>query len=100
MPDIIKVWSRHERMLTAQGFQPMEDYVGVMFMEHPVKPKVRLVASARVEGRIDFFTQFGSSPLNTPGDPLNICLGINDHDDIFVGVMTASVVAHFLNLKV
>lgn len=100
MPDIIKVWSRHEHMLTAQDFKPVDDRVGVMFIEHPENPKVRLVASSRVEGRLDLFTQFGSSPLNTPGDPLNICMGINDHDPILIGHMVATVAAYFRNLEV
>lgn len=100
MPDIIKVWSRHEAMLTRLGFVPMDEYVGVMVMEHPNKPKVRLVASARVEGRLDLFTQFGSSPLNTPGDPLNICIGVNDHDEVFAEHMTETVVSHFISLNV
>lgn len=91
--------TRHESILAAHGFQPMEDYLGVMVLDHPRIPKVKLVASTRVGGRIDLFTQFGSSPLNTPGDPMNICLGVNDHDEVFVGLIIVSVVAHFLNLS-
>lgn len=100
MPDRTKVWSRNESMLARLGFAQMEDRGGVMVIAHPENPKVKLIASSLVEGRLDLFTQFGSSPLNTPGDPLNICMGINDHDPVLVETMVATATEYFTNLEV
>lgn len=97
--DITQVWTRNTEMLSKLGFSETEN-PGVMTLTHPDKPKVQLVASQRLVERMDLFTQFGSSPLNTPGDPLNICIGIPDHDKVFAEAVAKTVVAHFLSLNV
>lgn len=98
MPNIETLAKRHEELLTGLGFVDDADRFGVKLLRHPANPKVKLVATSRSEGRLDLFTEFGSSPLNMPGDPLNVCLGIPDHDKTFTESLAKTVVTHFLSL--
>lgn len=91
---------RNAEMLSEIGFIVDTSRFMVMHYPHPSNPKVTLVASERTGERLDLFTQFGSSPLNTPGDPLNICIGIPDHDKSFVEAIALTVVEQFLSQKV
>lgn len=100
MPDMVAIAKRNDELLAGLGFAADTERWGVHSIAHPSNSKVQLVASSRVEGRLDLFTQFGSSPLNTPGDPLNICIGINDHDKALVEAVAKTVVAQFLALSV
>lgn len=99
MANIELLAQRHADLLSTVGFSDDKDRFGVKLLPHPKNPKVKLVASLRVEGRLDLFTEFGSSPLNMPGDPLNVCIGIPDHDKSFVEAITKTTVAHFLSLE-
>lgn len=91
---------RNVEMLTELGFVEDTSRFMVMHLPHPENPKITLVASERTDARLDLFTQFGSSPLNWNNEPLNICLGIPDHDETLAKALASTVVEHFLNLKV
>lgn len=99
MPDLETLAKRHDSILDRLGFVP-GDRIGVKVIRHPDNEKVQLLAVSATEGHLDLFTQFGSSPLNTIGDPLNICIRIPDHDEAFVEAVVPNVVAHFLSLSV
>lgn len=91
---------KNESFLKSIGFIPDETRSGVLVYPHPRIPKVKLVAFGESRNDyFDLFTEFGSSPLNTPGDPMNICIRIQDHDYRFATVMANNVVQHFLSLK-
>lgn len=92
---------KNSSFLKSIGFADDASRHGVLVLAHPSIPKVKLVAFEDSRNEyMDLFTEFGSSPLNTPGDRLNICIRIQNHDDFFATVMANTVVQHFLSLKV
>lgn len=99
MTATIPTWHRNDEMLNRLGFPEVDEF-GLAAIAHPGNDKVTLVSSQRVPDRLDLFTQFGSGPLNTPGDPLNICIGIPDHDKALAEAITKTVIDHFLSLSV
>ena len=100
--------TNHDTFLSALGFNRLDrNFSQLMVLPHPADEKLTLVAFQHrgSDGtRLDLFTEYKESsvsyPLNTPGDPRNICLGIPDHNPAFVATMVTAVVGHFKGLEV
>jgi hypothetical protein len=90
---------KNDTLLKELGFVADDDRLGIRVLNHPTIAKVRLVSYD--DGRnphVDMFTEFGSSPLNVPGDPLNICIRVQNHNDAFAESVIRTVVESFLSL--
>lgn len=98
--------SQNDSLLQALGFTPIErHFQHLMVLPHPANPNLQLVAFQHRgnDSRLDLFTEFKENtvfhPLNTLGDPKNICIGIHDHDNAFAVTMVTAAVEHFKALE-
>ena len=90
---------KNDDLLARLGFVADVDREGLRVLNHPTLAKVKLVSYDDGHNPyVDMFTQFGSSPLNAVGDPLNICIRVQNHNDVFAEAVIRTVVENFRSL--
>ena len=92
--------NKNDDFLVSLGFLK-DERIALMFLPHPNNSEFRLIASQyfeREDHKLNFFTEFNSLPANMPGDPKNICIGVPNHDNVFLESVSRAFVEHFISL--
>lgn len=92
---------KNEALLKELGFVSEDSHRDVLVLTHPIEPALKLVAydGAGRMNYLDMFTELGTQPMNIPGEPRNICIRVQNHNDVFAGAVIRTVVEQFRDLS-
>jgi len=91
---------KNSALLTELGFKADGKRPDVLVLDSPKYPELKLVAfdNGRIDA-VDLFTELGSQPMNYLNDSRNICIRVQNHNDVFAESVIRTVVDQFRNVS-